>query len=46
MKSPELAVIVRKFTALKLSVIVKEFEAQKVYIGGEVARPGFVLHVS
>lgn len=37
---PEIAVIVRDFKIPEVTVTVKDFISRKVYIGGEVTRPG------
>ena len=39
---PELTIIVKEFTYPELTAIVNEFAAQKIYVGGEVTKPGLV----
>jgi len=42
LKSPELAVIVREFKDPELTVTVEDFASQKIYVGGEVTKPGHI----
>ena len=42
MDSPEVAVIVMETRMPEVAVIVRDFAADKVYVGGAVARPGLI----
>jgi len=42
MNSPEIVVVVEDIKLPKLTVLVRSFALQKVYVGGEVARPGMI----
>ena len=39
----ELAVIVKEFTSPELTVIVEKYANQKIYVGGEVKKPGPII---
>jgi protein involved in polysaccharide export with SLBB domain len=41
-KSPDVTVIVKEFKTPELTVEVKEAASQKIYVGGEVNRPGLI----
>jgi polysaccharide biosynthesis/export protein len=40
--SPEITVIVKDFKLPEISVSVKEYASRKVYVGGEIAKPGII----
>lgn len=40
--TPDISIIVRDFTLPDLSIIVQQIASQKIYIGGEVNRPGII----
>lgn len=40
--SPEITVIVKDFKLPEVSVSVKEYASRKVYVGGEIAKPGVI----
>jgi protein involved in polysaccharide export with SLBB domain len=42
MDSPQVSVIVKNVKAPEMAVIVKDFTQQRVYVGGEVTRPGLI----
>lgn len=42
LNSPEIVVVVEDIKLPELTVLVRSFASQKVYVGGEVARPGMI----
>lgn len=42
LNSPEIVVVIEDIKLPELTVLVRSFVSQKVYVGGEVARPGMI----